>query len=279
MVADFDLTLPDGAVLHCYDTGQAEAELVVVWHHGTPNVGWPPRPLFAESERLGIRWISYDRPGYGGSTPAPDRAVHTAAGHTAALADALGIARFAVMGHSGGGPHALACAALLPDRVGAAVSVSSMAPFGAAGLDYFAGMNRSGVGALGSAAEGRAAKERHEATADEYDPEFTAADLAALNGDWSWFNEVVRTALSSGPAPGVDDDLAYTAPWGFDPADIAVPVLVVHGERDSMIPAAHGRWLAERCPRSELWIRPDEGHVSVMTTVAPALDWLRVHAG
>jgi pimeloyl-ACP methyl ester carboxylesterase len=115
------------------------------------------------------------------------------------------------MGHSGGGAHALACGALLPDRVTAVVSVSSMAPFDADGLDYFGGMNASGIGALTAARAGRAAKEHHRATADEYDPEFIPADRAALDGDWSWFNTVVQAARPSGPGPAIDDDLAYTA--------------------------------------------------------------------
>jgi pimeloyl-ACP methyl ester carboxylesterase len=278
VVAEIDLALADGAVLHVYDTGEAHAELVVVWHHGTPNTGQPPRPLLPTP---GIRWISYDRPGYGGSTPAPDgRPLPSAATYTRAVADALAVERFAVMGHSGGGAHALACGALLPGRVTAVVSVASMAPialFTPKAL-YFTGMAASGVNALTAAAAGRAVKERYEATADEYDPEFTPADLDALNGDWSWFGDVVRAAEPSGRAPAVDDDLAYMAPWGFDPADIQVPVLIVHGGQDRVIPGSHGEWLAHRCPRAELWLRPAEGHISVMTTAAPTLDWLRANA-
>jgi pimeloyl-ACP methyl ester carboxylesterase len=277
VVAEFDLTLPDGAVLHAYDTGQANADLVVVWHHGTPNIGEPPGPLFAESDRLRIRWISYDRPGYGGSTPAPDRPIHSAATYTKAVADALAIERFAAMGHSGGGAHALACGALLPGRVMAVVSVSSMAPYPAE-FDYFDGMNASGIGALTAAAGGREAKEQYEATAAEYDPEFTAADLTALNGDWSWFGAVVQAGNANGPGPGIDDDLAYMAPWGFDPADITVPVLIVHGGQDRIIPSSHGEWLARRCPSAELWLRPAEGHISVMAAAVPALEWLRANA-
>jgi pimeloyl-ACP methyl ester carboxylesterase len=277
VVAEFDLSLADGAILHVYDTGEAHAELVVVWHHGTPNTGEPPRPLLPTP---GIRWVSYDRPGYGGSTAAPDRPVSSAAAYTMAVTDALAIERFAAMGHSGGGAHALACGALLPGRVTAVASISSMAPPSAIddGLDYFAGMNASGIGALKAAAAGRAAKEHHEATADDYDPEFIPADWDALKGDWSWFGDVVRAGNANGRGPAVDDDLAYMAPWGFDPADIRVPVLIVHGGRDSMIPSAHGEWLARRCPSAELWLRPEEGHISVMTAAANTLDWLRTHA-
>jgi pimeloyl-ACP methyl ester carboxylesterase len=115
VVTETDLTLGDGRTLHTYDTGADDAagRLALFWHHGTPNIGAPPEPLFPAADRLGIRWVSYDRPGYGGSTPYPERNVASAAVDASAVADALGIERFAVMGHSGGGPHALACGALL----------------------------------------------------------------------------------------------------------------------------------------------------------------------
>ena len=144
--------------------------------------------------------MSYDRPGYGGSSPNPNRDVGSAAADVAAVADALGIERFAVMGHSGGGPHALACGALLPERVVAVVSMAGLAPFGAEGLDWFDGMIDSGVASLRAAAAGRAEKERYEASGVEYDPEFTEADLAALAGEWAWLERVVGPALAAGPA-------------------------------------------------------------------------------
>src|SRR4051794_14491610 len=111
---ELDLDLGDDRSLHVYDTGGAG--FPVLWHHGTPNLGAPPAPLFADAERLGLRWVSWDRPGYGGSTPDPDRSVGSAGALAARVADALDLDRFALMGHSGGGPHALACAALLPGR-------------------------------------------------------------------------------------------------------------------------------------------------------------------
>jgi pimeloyl-ACP methyl ester carboxylesterase len=184
VITEIDLALDDGRTLHAYDTGADDApdRVAVFWHHGTPNIGAPPAPLFATADRLGLRWVSYDRPGYGGSTPRPGRDVASAATYVATVADALGIDRFAVVGHSGGGPHALACGALLPERVRAVVSIAGLAPFDADGLDWFAGMTDSGVASLRAAAEGRAAKERHQATGAEYDPEFTDADLAAFAG-------------------------------------------------------------------------------------------------
>ena len=133
MVTQTDLELADGRTLHAYDTGtdNAAGRLAVFWHHGSLNVGAPPEPLFPAAEELGIRWVSYDRPGYGGSTPHPDRDVATAASYASAVADALGIDRFAVMGYSHGGSHALGCAALLPERVLGVVNVAGTAPFGA----------------------------------------------------------------------------------------------------------------------------------------------------
>jgi pimeloyl-ACP methyl ester carboxylesterase len=298
VVTEFDLELDDGRTLHAYDTGAydtraddtgaydtgtgdtgASGRLAVFWHHGTPNIGLPPKPLFPAAARLGIRWVSHDRPGYGGSTPRPDRNVASAAAYVSRVADALGIDRFAVMGHSGGAPHALACGALLPDRVVGVVSAAGLAPFGAEGLDWFGGMIASGVASLSAAAEGRASKERHEASGVEYDPEFTPADEAALAGEWSWFGDVVNPAVAAGRGGLIDDDLAYVAPWGFDPADVVAPVLLLHGGRDGIAPSSHSEWLARRCPSAELRVWPDDGHISVLTHATAALEWLRERAG
>ena len=279
MVTETDLKLSDGRTLHVYDTGEDDADdrLAVFWHHGSPNIGAPPEPLFAAADRLGIRWASYDRPGYGGSTPRPDRDVASAASDASAVADALGIERFAVMGHSGGGSHALACAALLPERVLGVVSVSGMAPFGAEGLDWFEGFGPGGAAQQRAAAAGRAALEKHLAETDD-EADFTPEDEAALAGEWSWLIDVVRPAIAGGMGGFIDDDLAAVGAWGFDPADVVAPALFVHGGRDRMVPGSHGEWLARRCPSAELWLRPDDGHISVLNRGAAALAWLREHA-
>jgi pimeloyl-ACP methyl ester carboxylesterase len=281
VVTEFDLTLDGGHTLRVYDThpNDADGRLAVFWHHGTPNVGAPPRPLFAAAAKLGVRWVSYDRPGYGGSTPSPGRRVASAADYVSGVADALGIGRFAVMGHSGGGSHALACGALLPGRVVGVVSAAGLAPFGAEGLDWFAGMAPSGVASLRAAARGRAAKERYEASAGEQDPGFIPADWAALSGAWSWLGDVVGPAVEGGPGGLIDDDLAYVAPWGADPARVTAPTLLLHGGRDRVVPPSHGGWLARRCPSAELRLFPDDGHISVLNQGAAALGWLGEHAG
>lgn len=273
MVTETDLVLPGGRTLHVYDTG-GPARRTVFWHHGTPNTGAPPGPLLPLAAELEVRFVSFDRPGYRTSTPVPGRTVGNAAECVAAVADALGIGEFALMGHSGGSSHALACAALVPDRVLAVASLAAVAPFDAGGLDWFGGMAAASAASLRAATEGRAAKEKHEAAA-EFDPEvFTEADLAVLSGSWSWLDEVVRAALADGPGGLIDDDLAYVAPWGGDPARITAPVLLVHGERDRMIPATHSAWLAGRCPHAEYRPVPGEGHLSVLRHAADALTWL-----
>jgi pimeloyl-ACP methyl ester carboxylesterase len=280
VVRETDLTLGDERTLHAYDTGadDADGRLAVFWHHGSPNIGAPPEPLFSAADRLGIRWVSYDRPGYGGSTPHPGRDVASAAADTAAVADAMGVGRFAVMGHSSGGSHALACAALLPNRVSGVVVVGGMAPFGAEGLDWFGGFGPGGAAQLRAAAAGRAAPEQYFSEADE-EPEFTPEDEAVLAGEWSWFIDVVRPALAGGMEGFIEDDLAGVGEWGFDPGDVVAPALFVHGGRDRVVPSSHGEWLARRCPSAELWLRPDDGHISVLDPGAEAaMGWLRGYA-
>ncbi len=279
-MTETDLRLDDGRTLHAYDTAAdgADARLAVFWQHGTPNTGAPPEPLFPAAAQLGVRWVSHDRPGYGGSTPNPGRTVAAAAAEVASIADALGIQQFAVMGHSGGGAYALACGALLPARVLGVVCVSGLAPFGAEGLDWFAGMAAAGAAELRAAAAGRAALEEYLASS-EFDPEqFTPADHAALAGPWSWLGAVAGQALEGGVGGMVDDELAYVAPWGFDSGQLGQPVLFVHGGQDRMVPSSHGEWLARHTRSAELWLRPDDGHVSVLSAGAAALAWLRDHA-
>jgi pimeloyl-ACP methyl ester carboxylesterase len=275
-----DLTMDDGRTLRVHDREpQDGGKLPVFWLHGTPNIGLPPAPLFADAARLGLRWIGYDRPGYGGSSPHAGRDVAAAARDVADIADRLGIERFAVVGHSGGGPHALACATLHPGRVLAAVVGAGLAPCAAEGLDWFAGMHPAGAASLRAAAAGRAAKVAYEEAGPGFDRTmFTDADWAALAGEWAWFDSVVAPALADGPGGLVDDDIAYVTDWGFDCAQITRPVLLLHGGQDRVVPASHGEWLAQRCPSATLWRAPEDGHISVLRLAPRALDWLKEHA-
>jgi pimeloyl-ACP methyl ester carboxylesterase len=279
MVTETDLALSGQRTLHVYDTGAADASLTIFWQHGTPNVGEPPEPLFPAAAERGIRWVSYDRPGYGGSTPQAGRDVAAAAADTESVADALGLGQFAVMGHSGGGPHALACAALLPDRVLGVACMAGLAPFTAAGLDWFAGMTPAGTALLRAAAAGPEALKDYLA-ASEFDmDQFTPADQEALLGTWSWLGDVAGKGIETDRGGHADDELAYVAPWGFGPGQIVPPVLVVHGGQDRIAPSAHGTWLARHCRIAELWLQPDDGHISVLDAGVAALDWLGERAG
>ncbi|GAA1867042.1 alpha/beta fold hydrolase [Asanoa iriomotensis] len=270
MTKEFDLDLGDGQNLHVYDTGRP-APHTVFWHHGTPNLGAPPVPLLDER----VRWVSYDRPGYGPSTRVPGRDVSSAARFTTAIADLLGLDRFGVVGHSGGGPHALAVAALLPERVTGVVIGSSPAPWGAEGLDWFGDMAPGAAAAFHAALAGPEARQSFgEQPPGDPDIGFCDADEDALATDWSWVLDVVRPAIAQGPTAAADDDLAYVAPWGFDPAAVSAPVLVLTGTRDRMVPPAHGAWLARQIPSATLRASDVDGHVSVLRRFPDAMAWL-----
>jgi pimeloyl-ACP methyl ester carboxylesterase len=310
-----DLRLPDGRRLRAYDSGpdvgyvgvgpadgaRAEASsagagsavtddsdhpdatpgspgLVAVWCHGTPNLGMPPEPLMRVARESGLRWVGYDRPGYGGSDARPGRTVASAGGDVEVVLDALGAERCVVVGHSGGGPHALAAAAALPDRVAAAVVLSGLAPRDAPGLDWYAGMSSAGRAVLASAERGRADRLAF-VEPDDADPVFVLRDLQALDGPWSWFMTVVRPALAGDPSGAADDDIAYVTPWGFDVDAVRAPVLLVHGGSDLIAPLPHARWLADHLPDAELWAEPRDGHISVLHRGDDAVRWAARTAG
>jgi pimeloyl-ACP methyl ester carboxylesterase len=271
-----DVRLDDGRVLRVHDTaeGGATTAFTVVWHHGSPQTGALLAPVVEAAAARGIRLLSYGRPGYGGSSPKPGRDVASAASDVAAVTNAFGIDRFAVMGASGGGPHALACAALLPERVSGVACFATLAPFGSDGLDWYAGMHRGGP-SLRASEQGRAARALFEET-NEFDPtSFTDRDFAALDGTWASLGADANAASAAGSDGLIDDDVAYVTPWHCDPARIAAPVLFAHGGEDRVVPASHSQWLLHRCHDAELWLRPRDSHISILGTLPLAMDWLR----
>ncbi len=277
MVMKRDLQLTDGRRLVVHDGGSSGAsdELTLIWHHGSPQTGALLDPLLAAAAERNLRLVSYARPSYGGSSPNRGRDVASAAADVAQVVDALDVDRFAVMGASGGGPHALACAALLPDRVIGAVCLASPAPY-TESFDWYAGMESPG--ALRAAAAGREARERYAVT-DQFDESiFTAADWAALEGTWASLGRDAGQAEVAGPEGLIDDDLAFAAPWGFDVAGIRLPVLLGQGGEDRVIPPSHADALMQALPTSELWLRPRDGHVSVLNACPVAMDWLLAQA-
>lgn len=274
MVVRRELRLVDGRTLCAYDTGGGEAP-ALVWHHGSPQSGAPLTPLVEATARRGLRLVTYGRPSYGGSTPQPGRDVASAAGDVAQIADALGLDRFAVMGASGGGPPALACATLMPERVSGVVCLAGLAPY-TGSADWFDGMVNPG--GPRAALEGREARARYAETAEFDERSFTAADYDILAGAWKSLGEDAGHAGATWPDGLVDDDVASVKPWGFELEQVEAPVLVVQGGEDRVIPAAHAQRLLHGCPRAELWLRPRDGHVSILAAVPLALDWLRIYA-
>lgn len=266
------LSLDDGRDLLCYDSEVKDAALTIVWHHGSPQTGAILEPLLAAAADRGIRMMSFGRANYGGSSELRGRDVASVASDVASLADSFGVERFAVMGASGGGPQALACAGLLGDRVTGVATFASLAPFDA-DIDWFDGMAADGE-SLRAAAAGRAAREKYEETA-EFDPtSFNDRDYAALTESWADLGRDVGASAAWGTVGVIDDDLAFVSPWGFDVAEIGCPVLLAHGGDDRVVPATHSEWLVRAIPDAELWLRPRDGHIAILDTVPVAMDWL-----
>jgi pimeloyl-ACP methyl ester carboxylesterase len=271
-----DVTTADGRTLQVLDAGAPDGPALVV-HHGTPGAGRLYRTERESADERGLRLVTYDRPGYGGSAPARDRAVADAAADVEAILDALGIERFATYGASGGGPHALACGALLPERCAAVATIAGVGPADAPDLDWLAGMGDGNVAEFGAAREGREALTEYcradaaefvsaapEELADAMRPHLSDVDANALTGEFAaYVLGSVRHALERGVEGWVDDDYAFLAPWGFDPAGVRVPVSIWQGEEDLMVPASHGRWLREHVAGAEGHVLAGEGHLTV----------------
>ena len=283
----------DGRRVQVLERGVADGRPVLV-HNGTPNSSLLFEADVRLAERQGIRMISYDRPGYGGSDRDIGRSVASCARDVRAIADALEIERLAVWGISGGGPHALACAALLPDLVPAVAVLASIAPWPAEGLDYFDGMGRENVEdielMLDDRTAGRAKHEqdRHEALAATPETLYTTfetllspVDRAALTPN---FAEYLYEATQLGLAPGADgwwdDDLAFLNPWGFELDEIRTPVLLLHGRQDRFVPFAHGEWLARHIPGVDARLLADEGHLTLIEHHLETVhEWLLARLG
>jgi pimeloyl-ACP methyl ester carboxylesterase len=284
---EHNVQAPDGRNLHVYEAGDPAGRPVLV-HHGTPGSGLLADSWAKDAQAQGIRLIGYDRPGYGGSDRAPGRTVADVAGDVTAILDSLGAGHFRTWGVSGGGPHALACAALLSDRADSVASIASVAPYDAAGLNYLAGMGESNVDEFGAALEGEAALRPYlnaagaemaaagpEGLAAALESILPEVDVAALDGGFAQFMyEWMDAGLRPGLDGWLDDDLAFVAPWGFELADIRAPVLLVHGRLDLMVPFSHGEWLAAHVPGVTPNLMDAEGHVSMVAHVPTVHTWL-----
>jgi pimeloyl-ACP methyl ester carboxylesterase len=271
------VTVPGGRVTEFLVAGPADG-LPLVLHEGTPCglVLYPPTVRAAA--RRGLRVVLAARPGYEGSTPRPGRRVVDVAGDTAAVLDELGADSFVTAGWSGGGPHALACAAALPERCLAAASIAGVAPYPAPGLDWMAGMGPENVAEFGAALAGEAELtallDREAATigavtgpdvAQAFGGLVIEADQAVLTGEFAdHVAALLRAAVSSGIAGWRDDDLAFIQDWGFSlTPEPPLRVTIWQGDQDRMVPFAHGQWLAAAIPGARVHLMPGDGHLSM----------------
>ncbi|GAB3600417.1 alpha/beta hydrolase [Angustibacter peucedani] len=284
-----DLRTPDGRTLRVLDDGAPGDDRVpLLLHHGSPMSATMLDVQRSDARDRGLRLVSYDRPGYGGSSRRPGRGVADVVDDVRVVADQLGLDRFLTAGASGGGPHALACAALMPERVAAAATVAGVAPFRAEGLDWAAGMGDDNVEEFGLAASGPHALEPFleqareavlgsdaETLAEQMASLLPPADLEALAaGLGDWLHESMTRGLAPGYDGWLDDDLAFVRDWGFALGDVRVPVLVVGGGQDLMVPVAHARWLGAHVPGAGSDVQDDAGHLSLLATPGPLHEWL-----
>lgn len=278
---------PDGRKLSFETTGAPRGKPVFLLH-GTPGGRNGPRPRGIVLYRLGIRMISYDRPGYPGSDRKPDRTVADAADDVAAIADFLGIDQFSVVGRSGGAPHALACAARLKDRVICAAALASLAPHDAKGLDWDSGMAASNVDAYRKAGDDLGAliayldeqagqvRGHSEGLLKRLWPELVGHDKDVI-GDIALrriIAQIHAEALSETAYGWIDDVVALGHPWGFDPADITAPVKLWNGSEDVFSPASHTYWLGERILSSELEVQDGVAHFAAVEILPRILIWV-----
>jgi pimeloyl-ACP methyl ester carboxylesterase len=279
---------PDGRVLAVQEAGDPEGKPVLV-HMGTPNSRHLYGPNAADAAERGLRLICYDRPGYGGSTPQPGRSHASCAADVRTICAALQIERLGIWGISGGGAHALACAALLPDLAVGVASLAGLAPWGAEGLDWFDGMGQDNVEdfqlylADPAAARVKVEKDREEMLAASAEDEakllktlLTPTDAAVLSGELA---DYLVFSSHEGLAPGGEgwweDGVAQAGAWGFELDAISVPVMVMHGRQDKFVPFGHGQWLAAHVPGVDARLLDDDGHLTLLQNRIPEVhSWL-----
>jgi pimeloyl-ACP methyl ester carboxylesterase len=276
---------PDGRTLEYLVEGDPRG-YPLVHHHGTPGSAIAYPAYAAAAQERGLALIQYSRAGYGESSPRPDRTVADVADDITALLDHLGHDDFVTLGWSGGGPHSLACAARLPGRCRSAATGAGVAPFLAEDLNFLEGMGPENHEEFGAALEGRDALEAYlekeaaefgaataEQVADALGGLVSPVDKAFATGDFA-----ARTLASfqrgclNGVQGWADDDLAFTRHWGFELADITVPVSVWQGAQDRMVPFAHGKWLAAHVPGAAVHLDDDQGHLSLWSRIGAILD-------
>jgi pimeloyl-ACP methyl ester carboxylesterase len=278
------LSVADGRSLDVFLAGP-ESGMPLVFHCGTPGSGLPFAPFVQTLAQHGLRYVGFSRPGYGSSTRREGRSVVDVVEDTVAVLDSIGAERCYVLGWSGGGPHALACAARLPQRVIATATIGGVAPYPAEGLDWSAGMGAENVEEFGAALAGAdeliAFKEREapklrvvtpEQVADAFGDLIDDVDRGSLTGPFAaWMADTLHEALRIGYWGWFDDDMAFVRPWGFDLGEIRVPVFIWQGAHDRMVPFAHGEWLVAHVPGARPRLLAEHGHLTLAVDSIPLI--------
>jgi pimeloyl-ACP methyl ester carboxylesterase len=276
----FVVTTPDGRNLDVYVAGPADGE-VLLFHSGTPSAPLVFEPMVEQMAARGLRYVGFSRPGYGSSTRRPWRSIADVVDDTETVLDHLGAESAWILGWSGGGPHALACAALMPERCRGVAAIASVTPYPAEGLDYLAGMGDENVEEFEASIEGSDAllafKERNwpifravsgDQVAASLGDLIDEVDRASLTGDFAEFAAAsFREALRESYWGWFDDDMAMVTPWGFELDAIRVPVHIWQGRHDRMVPYGHGEWLAAHVPTAIPHLFADEGHLSIVVAM------------
>jgi pimeloyl-ACP methyl ester carboxylesterase len=262
----------------------------VLFLNGTPGSSLMYEPHVRDAEAKRIRLVSWDRPGYGRSTRHEGRRISDEVANAAAVCDALGIDRFCAWGISGGGPHALALAALLPERCAAAAALAPLAPYGAEDLDFTEGMGEQNIEEFGAIFEGeerhREVLERDRAELSRITPEHLVEAWQSLLGPAdvevtrdgrlaAYILDCIRDGIGQSLDGWFDDDIAFVRPWGFELGAISVPVLHWQGEQDKFVPFGHGVWLSQRIPGVESRLTAEDGHLTLSERRIPDVHaWL-----
>jgi pimeloyl-ACP methyl ester carboxylesterase len=275
--ATTSVTTPDGRSLDVYLAGPPDGD-VLLFHSGTPSAPLPYQPMVDTMAERGLRYVAFSRAGYGSSTRRPGRSVGDVVDDARVVLDHVGAERALTIGWSGGGPHALACAALMPDRIRAVATLASVAPYPADGLDFLAGMGAENIEEFTAALESPEAllvfKERNwpifrEVTADQVAESLgdlvDDVDRGSVSGEFADFLAACfREALRESYWGWFDDDMAAIRPWGFDLGSIGVPVHVWQGRHDRMVPFGHGEWLAAHLPTAIPHLSDQQGHLTLV---------------
>ena len=280
------LTTADGRTLAFFERGAADGVPTIACH-GTPGSRYTRHPDPQMYERHGVRVVCYDRPGYGRSDPHFGRSVADAAEDVVAIADELGFERFVVVGGSGGAPHALACGALLADRVIRVGALVTPAPSDDDSFDFNEGLADLNVREFAAAQQGPEAIEAFlqpyvdgiradvDAVIEEILSELPEVDrkLASRPAVRAVMKEGFSEAVRQGSRGWADDDLAFAKPWGFELEDVTAETRIWQGELDVLTPRGHGEYVASRLPNARFELLEGGGHF-LDEEWAVVLDWL-----